>query len=135
MLAGEGGIAVLSSRQKCGALYARPAAEYGFHHVFVVLKKRVECVHLTYTGLLPPPRLSIDTLAFPLYIMIHERPYKIRGDICIGVASIFSYVLPASPRLATPTPSQLCGSHAAHLRTRQRSRLKSSSAPILSFLL
>lgn len=81
----------------------------------------------------PSPRLSIDTLAFPHIPMIYERPYKIRGDICIGFASIFSYVLPAFPRLATPTPSQLCGSHAAHLRTRQCSRLKSSFAPYLIF--
>lgn len=40
---------------------------------------------------------------------------------------------PASPSLATPTPSQVCRSYGAHLRTRQFSRFESSSAHYLIF--
>jgi hypothetical protein len=86
----------------------------------------------TYTGLPHPHRLYIYTLvSHSISPMIQQ--YKLRGEIFIGLATLFSYVLTAPTPLATPTPSQVCRSDGAHLRTRQFSRFKSSSTPYLIF--
>src|SRR5450432_2521536 len=68
------------------------------HHVFV-LKKNVlsACIarHIqAYTGLLPPPRLYIYTLVFHTISIMMFQQYKLRGEICVGFATVFSYVLP-----------------------------------------
>src|ERR1700733_3649934 len=66
------------------------------HHVFVPEENVLSaCIARTYTGLLPPPRLYIYTLGFhTISTMIQQ--YKLRGEICVGFATLFSYVLPCS---------------------------------------
>jgi hypothetical protein len=57
---------------------------------------------------------------------------KLRGEICVGFATLFSYVFSLRPRLAIANPIQLCGGYATHLCTRQFS-LGSSFASYLIF--
>jgi hypothetical protein len=97
-------------------------------------RKRVECVLArTYTGH-PPSAPPVHLYPrFPHYIHHDDPKLQAQGGDMHRLRYHFFVRAPASPRLATPTPSQVCRSHAAHLRTRQFSRFKSSSGPNLIF--
>ena len=62
------------------------------------------------------------------------QQYKLRGEICIGFASLFSYVFLRQSHLPLNLSSfQLCRGPPPHIRTRQFSHLL-GHPPILSFL-
>jgi hypothetical protein len=100
-------------------------------------EKRVECVHCSaYTGIYRPPPSAPPVHLYPRFphYIHHDVPtVQAQGGDMRRLRYRFFVRTPLSPPLATPTPSQVCRSHAAHLRTRQFSRFKSSSAPYLIF--
>jgi hypothetical protein len=60
-------------------------------------RKRVECVHCPDIYRPPPPPcLYIYTLVLHTMSRMIQQ-YKLRGEICIGLATLFSYVLPRPP--------------------------------------
>jgi hypothetical protein len=91
------------------------------------------CIARTYTGH-PPSAPPVHLYPrFPHYIPHEDPTVQAQGGDMHRLRYHFFVRTPASPPLATPTPSQVCRSHAAHLRTRQFSRFKSSSVPYLIF--